>query len=122
MYDQAYSALIEDLSQRGLLGDTLVANLAEFGRTPKVNPAGGRDHWPKVSCCLMSGGGLRHGQVIGSTTRFAEEAADRPVDYKDVFATLYHAVGLDVTSVPIPDQTGRPTYLLDGHEPLPEMV
>ncbi len=122
MLDQGLTALLTDLHNTGMDKDVTVVVWGEFGRTPYINKDGGRDHWPKVSCCLMSGGGLRHGQVIGSTTRFAEEAADRPVDYKDVFATLYHAVGLDVTSVPIPDQTGRPTYLLDGHEPLPEMV
>jgi hypothetical protein len=122
MLDQCLSALIEDIHARGMDKDVSVVVWGEFGRTPTINKDAGRDHWPKVSCALMAGGGLRHGQVIGSTTRFAEEAADRPVDYKDVLATLYHAVGVDVANTPIPDQTGRPNYLLDGHDPLPEMV
>jgi len=122
MLDQGLTALLTDLHDTGMDKNVTVVVWGEFGRTPNVNKDGGRDHWPKVSCALMSGGGLRHGQVIGATTRDAAEAADRPVDFKDVFATLYHSVGLDVTSVPVRDETGRPNYLLDGHEPLPEMV
>jgi hypothetical protein len=120
--DQALSSLITDLHNRGLDKDVSVVVWGEFGRTPKINKDGGRDHWPRVSCCLLAGGGMRTGQVIGSTNRFGEEPDDRPVHYKDVFATLYHCMGIDVSSTTVPDMSGRPNYLLEGHEPLPQLV
>lgn len=122
MLDQAVSALVQDIHDRGLDKDVSVVVWGEFGRTPKVNSDAGRDHWPRVSCCLLAGGGMRTGQVIGSTTRFAEEADERPVHYKDVMATLYHNLGIDVGTTPVPDATGRPHYLLEGHEPIPELL
>jgi len=94
----------------------------EFGRTPKVNKDGGRDHWPRVSCGLLAGGGMHHGQVIGSTTRFAEEADERPIHFKDVFATLYHCMGIDTKTMPVVDSLNRPHYLLEDHEPISELV
>jgi hypothetical protein len=120
--DQALSSLLTDLHNRGLDKDVSVVVWGEFGRTPRINKDGGRDHWPRVSCCLLAGGGMRTGQVIGSTNRFGEEPDDRPVHYKDVFATLYHCMGIDVASTTVPDMSGRPNYLLEGHEPLPELV
>ena len=122
MLDQALTALVGDISDRGLDKDVSVVVWGEFGRTPKINKDAGRDHWPRVSCCLLSGGGMRTGQVIGSTNRFAEEPDSRPVDYKDVFATLYSRMGIDVKNTPVVDNQGRPHYLLDDHEPLPELV
>jgi hypothetical protein len=124
MLDQGVSALVEDLHNRGLDKDVTVIVWGEFGRTPKINKDAGRDHWPKVSCALMAGGGMRTGQVIGSTNRFAEEARDRPVDFQDVFATLYQNLGIDVDSVTVPDLTGRPRFLIDNDRfgPIRELI
>jgi hypothetical protein len=112
--DQALSALIEDLDLRGLLDTTTVIVWGEFGRTPRINKDAGRDHWPQVSCALVAGGGLRGGQVIGATNRLGETAVSRPVSFADVFATLYHALGLNPGTTTLPDPTGRPQYLTEG--------
>lgn len=121
--DQAVSTLVRDLEDRGMLDDTTVIVWGEFGRTPKINPKGGRDHWPKVSCALLAGGGMRTGQVIGSTDRLGGEADDRPVTFQEVFATLYHNLGIDVKTATVQDKSGRPRYLVDeGHDPLPELI
>jgi hypothetical protein len=122
LLDQAVSALVGDIHDRGLDKDVSVVVWGEFGRSPRINKDAGRDHWPRVSCGLLAGGGMRTGQVLGSTTRFAEEPDERPIDFKDVFATLYHNMGIDTAATPIPDETGRPHYLLEGHEPIPEIV
>jgi uncharacterized protein (DUF1501 family) len=95
----------------------------EFGRTPRINNDAGRDHWPNVSCALLAGGGLRTGQVIGSTDRLGAEAADRPVHFQEVFATLYHSLGIDPHAVTIRDLNGRPNYLVDGrYQAIPELI
>lgn len=120
--DQAVSALVQDLHDRGMEKEVSVVVWGDFGRTPRLNKDGGRDHWPAVSFALLAGGGMRTGQVIGSTDRFAEQPDERPVHYRDVFATLYHCLGIDVETLTIPDATGRPTSLLEGHRPLPELV
>jgi hypothetical protein len=122
MLDQGLTALIEDLHERGLDRDVSVVVWGEFGRTPKINPQGGRDHWPPVSCALLAGGGMRTGQVIGSTNRLGEYAKDRPVTFQEVFATLYHSLGIDVNAATIPDLSGRPQYLVDHVQPLRELV
>lgn len=122
MLDQGLSALMQDLEERGLLNDVAVVVWGEFGRTPKINPMGGRDHWPPVGCALLAGGGMRTGQVIGSTTRLAETAKDRPVTFQEVFATLYHSIGIDVNSATVTDLTGRPHYLVDGAQPMRELI
>lgn len=122
MLDQGVTALIEDLEQRGLLKDTTVIVWGEFGRTPKINPMGGRDHWPPVACALMAGGGIRGGQVIGSTNRLAEHAKDRPVSFQEVFATLYHNLGIEADRVTLRDLNGRPQYLVDHTLPISELV
>jgi uncharacterized protein (DUF1501 family) len=121
-FDQAITALIEDLHARGLEQDVSVVAWGEFGRTPRINKDGGRDHWPQVSCCLLAGGGMRTGQVIGSTNRLGEVPQDRPVHYQEVFATLYHRLGIDVSNATIPDFTGRPQYLVDRHMPIKELI
>jgi hypothetical protein len=122
-FDQAMSALVSDLYERGLDRDVTVVAWGEFGRSPRINKDGGRDHWPGVSCALLSGGGLRTGQVIGSTTRDGGEAADRPVHFQDVFATLYHALGIDVTTATVTDLGGRPHYLVDPeYRPIRELL
>ncbi|MFN9624760.1 MAG: DUF1501 domain-containing protein [Planctomycetota bacterium] len=121
-FDQAITALIEDLHQRGLDQDVSVVAWGEFGRTPRINKDGGRDHWPQVSCCLLAGGGMRTGQVIGSTNRLGEVPQDRPVHYQEVFATLYHRLGIDVSTATIPDFSGRPQFLVDRHLPIKELI
>ncbi|MCZ6792061.1 MAG: DUF1501 domain-containing protein [Planctomycetota bacterium] len=120
--DQGVSALVEDLHSRGLDKDVSVVVWGEFGRTPRINKNAGRDHWPKVSCALLAGGGMRTGQVIGSTDRLGQEARDRPVHFEEVFATLYHNLGIDARRTTVPDYNGRPHYLVDHAEPLRELV
>ena len=124
MLDQAVSALVEDLENRGMLDDVTVVVWGEFGRTPKVNGNAGRDHWPQVSCALMAGGGLRHGQVVGQTNRLGEQPVERPVHFQEVFATMYSALGLNIDHLTLNDLQGRPRYLIDQnvHRPMPELV
>jgi hypothetical protein len=122
LLDQGVSALIEDLQQRGLDKDVSVVVWGEFGRSPKINKDGGRDHWPNVSCALLAGGGMKTGQVVGSTDRLGAEVNDRPVQFGEVFATLYHNLGIDVAKTTIPDLNGRPQYLVDGYQPMRELV
>ena len=121
LFDQGVSALVEDLHRRGLEKDVSVVVWGEFGRSPKVNKDGGRDHWPKASCAVLAGGGMRTGQVIGSTDRHGGEPASRPVTFGDVFATLYHNLGIDVAKETVTDLTGRPQYLADG-QPIRELI
>jgi len=120
-YDQGYSALLEDLHQRGLLEDTLVCNLAEFGRTPKINPAGGRDHWPQCFTVGFAGGGVQGGRAIGASDPIGAVPADRPTEPPEVIATIFHSLGLDVESV-LPGPAGRPFPLVDaGFHPIREL-
>ena len=122
-FDRAMASLVEDLHNRGLDQDVTVIAWGEFGRTPRINKKGGRDHWPRVSSALLAGGGMRTGQVIGSTTKDGGEALDRPVHFQEVFATLYHNLGLDPETATVPDLQGRPRYLVDqGYKPLPEVM
>jgi hypothetical protein len=123
LLDMAVTALVDDLVDRGLDRDVSVVVWGEFGRTPKINNKGGRDHWPRVSCALLAGGGMRTGQVIGSTNRLGEHAVDRPVTFGEIFATLYHNLGIDVNHATVRDLNGRPQYLVEsGTQPLPELV
>ena len=123
MLDQGLTALLTDLRQRGLEKDVSVVVWGEFGRTPTINKDAGRDHWPRVSCALLAGGGMRHGQVIGATGRDAGECVERPVKFGDVFATLYQQLGLDPLNSSVSDLTGRPQYLVDpGCEVIRELV
>lgn len=121
MYDQAYSAPLEDLVQRGLLGDTLVCNVSEFGRTPRVNPAGGRDHWPQCWTVYFAGGGVRGGQVIGKSDPVGGFPAERPVTPSEVVATIYHSLGYSMEHQ-LPGPAGRPFPLVDsGTRPILEL-
>jgi hypothetical protein len=120
--DQGVSALVEDLHSRGLDKDVSVVVWGEFGRTPKINAAAGRDHWPNVSCALLAGGGMRTGQVIGATDRTAGEAKDRPVRFEEVFATLYNRLGIDAERATVNDLAGRPQYLADHWSVMRELV
>jgi hypothetical protein len=123
LLDQGLSALVEDLHQRGLDKDVSVVVWGEFGRTPTINKDGGRDHWPRVSCAVLAGGGMKTGQVIGATDRLGGEATERPVQFGEVFATLYQNLGIDVSKVTLPDLAGRPQYLVEaGCQPMPELV
>ena len=119
---QGVPALVDDLHNRGLDQDVTVIAWGEFGRTPRINKGAGRDHWPQASCALLAGGGMKVGQVIGSTNRLGEVPQDRPVHYQDVFATLYRNLGIDPMTATIDDQAGRPQYLLDRREPVDELV
>ncbi len=123
LLDQGVSALLEDLRQRGLDKDVSVVMWGEFGRSPTVNKDGGRDHWPRANCAIVAGGGMKTGQVIGATDRLGGEPSERPVQFGEVFATLYHTLGIDVNKVTLPDLTGRPQYLVpDGCQPMKELV
>ena len=120
--DQCVSALVDDLDEKGMLDDVTVVVWGEFGRTPKINKGAGRDHWSAVSCALLAGGGMQHCQIIGSTNRYGEEAADRPVHIQEVCATMYKAIGIDPETETIMDNSGRPQYLLEHRTPIKELV
>jgi len=121
-FDRALSALLDDLRDRGMDQDVTVGVWGEFGRTPKVNKQVGRDHWPRVSFALLAGGGMQNGQVIGATDRLGGEPVARPVTFGELFATLYHNLGIDAAAT-LTDLQGRPQYLVDaGARPLPELI
>ena len=123
LLDQALSALVTDLAERGMLRDVSVIAWGEFGRTPRINNNASRDHWPQVSCAIMAGGGMRTGQVLGATDRIGALAKTRPVSFQEIFATLYHNIGIDVNTVTANDLNGRPQYLLDnGVQPIRELI
>jgi hypothetical protein len=121
LYDSCISALLTDLHERGLDKDVCVAVWGEFGRTPRINQFGGRDHWPGAGTVLFSGGGLKMGQVVGATSSGGEHPITRPYNPQNILATLYHALGVD-PSVSIPDLNGRPQYVLDDREPVAELI
>ena len=106
-----------------MLDDTLVISAGEFGRTPVINKDAGRDHWPRVGCGLLAGGGMRTGQVIGRTDRLGGEIAERGVHFGEVFATLYQRLGIDAHATELTDFAGRPHPLVDReHEVMKELV
>ncbi|MGH9806609.1 MAG: DUF1501 domain-containing protein, partial [Terriglobia bacterium] len=112
-FDRTFAALLTDLHDRGLLDSTLVLAMGEFGRTPKLNARGGRDHWPGAWSILLAGGGVQGGRVIGATDAIGAEPAERPVTPAEVVATVYHAFGIDA-HVTIPGPDGRPLPLADA--------
>jgi hypothetical protein len=120
--DMGLSSLVQDLADRGLDKDVTVVMWGEFGRTPRVNGSAGRDHWSRVAMCFLAGGGMRCGQTIGTSTAYAEEAKDRPVHLQEVFATLYHNLGIDVERTQIIDPAGRPQYLVEIRQPIGELI
>ena len=123
LLDRGLSALITDLHERGLDQDVSVVMWGEFGRTPKINRMNSRDHWPQANFALLAGGGMRTGQVIGSTDRLGGEVEDRPVKFQEIFATLYHNLGIDVSTATVEDNQGRPHYLVDaGIRPIKELI
>ena len=111
LFDQGISSLIEDIHARGLNDDVTVVVWGEFGRSPKINKDAGRDHWARVNSALMFGGGMRVGQVIGSTDKLGGAPASHPVHYLDVLATIYHNLGIDPHIV-INDKANRPVNIL----------
>jgi hypothetical protein len=121
MFDMAYSSLLEDLQQRGLLSNTMIVAFGEFGRTPKVNPAGGRDHWPQCWSILMGGGPLKGGTIVGASDEIGATPKDRPTNPAEVAATIYKGLGID-PHVELPGAQGRPIPIVDrGVEPIQEL-
>ncbi|MBL8828466.1 MAG: DUF1501 domain-containing protein, partial [Planctomycetaceae bacterium] len=111
--DRAFSALLADLAERGLLDETLVVWTGEFGRTPKINNNAGRDHWGAVYSTVLAGGGIRGGQAYGSSDRIGGQPVDNPVHVRDLFATIYHALGF-ASDAKVLDPVGRPHFFIEG--------
>lgn len=120
LLDQSIHALVTDLHERGLDKEVLVVVLGEFGRTPKLSK-NGRDHWPDASFALFAGGKLKMGQVVGETDSHGARPKRRGFGAQNVLATIYHALGIDM-SITVPDFGGRPMYLLDDRQPIAELV
>jgi len=118
--DQPMAMLVQDLKARGMLDKTLVVWMGEFGRTPRVNPRAGRDHYPKAFNAVVAGGGVHGGQVIGQTNAAGTEVTDRPVTVNDLFRTIYHTLHIDADQENI-SQIGRPIKLVDGGEVIEEL-
>jgi hypothetical protein len=122
MFDNAYSSLLEDLNRIGLLDSTLVLATGEFGRTPRINPAGGRDHWPQCWTVVMAGGGVKGGQVVGASDAIGAAPQDRPVTPAHVAATVYKCLGIPVDTV-LKTPQGREVRLVDtGFDPIDELL
>jgi hypothetical protein len=121
-FDRALAALVRDLVDRGLYEKTLIVAMGEFGRTPRMNEAAGRDHWGHAFSVLLGGGRLQLGQVVGASDENGAYVADRPVSPEDIAATVYHHLGIDGRSVSFPDRTGRPLYLVETGNPVRELV
>jgi hypothetical protein len=120
--DRAVAALIEDLGQRGLYDRTLVVAMGEFGRTPRMNSAAGRDHWGNTFSVLMGCGSMKMGQAIGKSTPRGEYVADRPISPQDVAATIYHHLGIDGGKIAFPDAQRRPVSLIEDGQPIRELI
>ncbi len=123
VFDHLLTTLVSDLDERGLLDDVLVIAMGEFGRTPQIGTQGstdGRDHWPVVMSMTLAGGGLRHGQVIGSTERDGGQIKERPVTPGDLAATIYRHMGVPLDGT-YPDHRGRPRYYVEHGEPIREL-
>lgn len=122
-FDIGMNAMVQDLHERGMANDVTVIAWGEFGRTPRINRGAGRDHWSRVSCALLAGGGMKTGQMVGATDRTGGEASERAVHIGEVFATLYNRMGIDTQQTTLTDLGGRPQYLADlEHQPIRELV
>jgi len=122
MFDNAYSSLLEDLSRQGLLDNTLVLATGEFGRTPRINPAGGRDHWPQCWTVVLAGGGIKGGQVVGASDNIGAAPKDRPVMPAHVAATVYKCLGIPIDKE-LKTPQGRVVRLVDhGFDPIDELL
>ena len=115
VFDHAIATFLSDLEERGLLERTTVVAFGEFGRTPRINPKGGRDHWPSTQSVLVAGGGIQGGRIVGQTDSTGGVPAERPVHVQELFATLYHNLGLRPTTDTVNDLSGRPRYLVDNN-------
>lgn len=120
VYDQAFSTLIEDLAARGLSERVLVVAVGEFGRNPVVDKVAGRGHWPRAMSAVLSGGGIKEGQIIGSTTPNGGEPSDRPLGPGDLLASIYQVVGINHDTY-LPDRQNRPARLTEHGEPISEL-
>jgi len=121
IFDQVYSALLEDLEQRGLLDETLVVVTSEMGRTPKINGSGGRDHWTHCYGSMLAGAGVRGGTVVGESDATAAFVKDRPVSTTELCATIYELLGIDAETH-VPDRSGRPHFVRMGAKPVHELM
>jgi hypothetical protein len=121
VFDQVYSALMEDLESRGLLDETLVVVTSEMGRTPKVNGAAGRDHWTYCYGSMLAGAGIKGGAVVGASDESAAYVKDRPVSTTEICSTIYHLLGID-PEMRINDLSGRPVPVAMGAEPIRELL
>lgn len=119
-YDQAFVALLKDLHDRGLLENTLVGSFGEFGRGPRIDKLAGRGHWPAAMSAVLAGGGIRSGQIIGSTTADGGQPLDRPLGPGDLLASIYRVIGID-PQASVPDSQGRPIPILAAGEPIREL-
>ncbi|MCH2203124.1 MAG: DUF1501 domain-containing protein [Fuerstiella sp.] len=123
VFDKAVSVFLQDLDERGLLATTTVVVWGEFGRTPRINVKGGRDHWPGTQSVLLAGGGIHGGRIVGKTDRIGGIPVERPVHVQEVFATLYRHLGIDTNNIKVPDLNGRPRYLVeDNRQPISELL
>jgi uncharacterized protein (DUF1501 family) len=120
-FDQAFAMLINDLEQRGLLNSTLVVVSSEFGRTPKINATGGRDHWPKVFSVVMAGGGIKRGSIYGSSDATASEPDEHPLSVEDFATTIYHQLGI-VAEKELMAPGARPIEIVDGGKLVKELI
>jgi len=120
-FDQAYAALIEDLKERGMLEETLVCVTSEFGRSPKINANAGRDHWPKVFSSLLAGGGIKAGQVYGSSDATASEPKDNPLTVQDWATTIYSCLGINADKELLAPGA-RPVEIVDGGKVCKELL
>ncbi len=119
--ESAYAALLDDLEQRGLLDTTLVVWMGDFGRTPKINAAAGRDHWPQCYSVVLAGGGIRGGQVVGASDKTGAYPAERPITPADIHATVFSLLGYDAQAITYQTADGRPTPVSEG-EVIRELV
>jgi uncharacterized protein (DUF1501 family) len=119
--DGGFSTLLSDLSDRGLLTDTLVVWMGDFGRTPKINKNAGRDHYPKSQCVVFAGGGVKGGQVVGKSDETASLPAERPVTPEDMAATIYHLLGIDANKL-YQTATGRPIRIAEKGQVVKELL
>jgi len=122
LLDRSLSVLVSDLQARGLEDEVLVVVLGEFGRTPRIaQPGPGRERWAEAGCALFYGGGLRMGQVIGETDSRAERARSGHITFENIFATIYHVLGIDLRTQ-LTDFNGRPQNLLSNSAPIRELL
>ncbi|MBM4072394.1 MAG: DUF1501 domain-containing protein [Planctomycetes bacterium] len=119
--DQTFDALMHDLEQRGLLDETLLVMMSDFGRTPRVNASAGRDHWTSCYSVLLAGAGIRGGTICGASDGHAAYVKDRPIRPADICATIYHCLGIDPDTT-VPDRAGRPLAISHGGEPIREVL